>query len=143
MSVRTWRILLLIWLVLIFLFSSTLFSSDNTEKVLVYDLLNYVVRKCAHIVEYAILTYLWFRALCVAREKFLQSLMLAIVLSILYAASDEWHQSFVPTRDGTLVDVGWDATGALLMGVFLWCVNWRGGDWVKRKVLGAEDVYNT
>lgn len=146
MNVRFWRIALGVWLVLIFLFSSSLFSSDNTEKVLVFSWLNYAVRKGSHVVEYAILVYLWFRSLYVVRERFSRSVVLSVILSVLYAASDEWHQSFVPNRDGTVTDVIWDASGAVLMALFLWFIYQRGTDKVKRKMLGLstdEDVYNT
>ena len=136
MNVRFWRIALVVWLVLIFLFSSSLFSADNTEKILVFDLLNYVVRKGSHMVEYAILVYLWFRSLCVVRERFARSVVLSVTLSVLYAASDEWHQSFVPSRDGTVTDVIWDASGAVLMAIFLWYIYQRGTGAVKRTVLG-------
>ena len=135
-NVRFWRIALVVWLVLIFLFSSSLFSADNTEKILVFDLLNYVVRKGSHMVEYAILVYLWFRSLCVVRERFARSVVLSVTLSVLYAASDEWHQSFVPSRDGTVTDVIWDASGAILMAIFLWYIYQRGTGTVKRTVLG-------
>lgn len=147
MTIRAWRFTLLGWLVLIFLFSSDLFSAEHTEQVLVYDFLNVFVRKCAHMVEYAILMYLWFRSLYTVRERFSRTVIVSVVLSVLYAASDEWHQSFVPSRDGTITDVGWDATGAILMGLFLWYVYVRGAQETKRKVLGpiVEDgsVYNT
>jgi VanZ family protein len=36
----------------------------------------------------------------------------AFAIALLYAASDEWHQSFVPSRDGTLHDVIIDGAGA-------------------------------
>lgn len=146
MNVRFWRIALVVWLILIFLFSSSLFSSDNTEIVLVFSWLNYAVRKGSHVVEYAILMYLWFRSLCVVRERFSRSIVLSIILSVLYAASDEWHQSFVPNRDGTVTDVIWDASGVGFMAIILWYVYRRGTDETKRKYLGFdtdEDVYNT
>ncbi len=147
MSIRHWRFCLLGWMVLIFLFSSNIFSAENTEQVLVYDLLNYVVRKGAHMVEYAILAYLWFRSLYTIEERFSSSVLLSVVLSVVYAASDEWHQSFVPSRDGTITDVIWDAAGAILMGAFLCYVFWRGVGAVRHKVLGSfpdgEGVYNT
>lgn len=147
MSIRNWRFCLLGWMVLIFLFSSSVFSGDNTKEVLVYDFLNLSVRKCAHMVEYAILVYLWFRSLYTSDERFAQNVFLSVVLSVLYAASDEWHQSFVPSRDGTITDVVWDAAGAILMGIFLFYVFWWGGSVLRHKVLGSsqerEGVYNT
>ncbi|MBT5830391.1 MAG: VanZ family protein, partial [Candidatus Latescibacteria bacterium] len=90
----------------------------------------------SHMVEYAILVYLWFRSLCVVRERFARSVVLSVILSVLYAASDEWHQSFVPSRDGTVTDVIWDASGAVLMAIFLWYIYQRGTGTVKRTVLG-------
>ena len=147
MHIRNWRFCLLGWMVLIFLFSSSLFSADNTEQVLVYDFLNISVRKCAHVVEYAILAYLWFRSLHTSDERFTRNVFLSVIFSVLYAASDEWHQSFVPSRDGTVTDVIWDATGAVLMGGFLFYVFWRGAGAFRQKVLGSiqegEGVYNT
>ena len=146
-SLRTWRIALIVWLILIFLFSSSLFSADNTEKLLVFNMLNYVVRKCSHMVEYAILAFLWFRSCWQVREKFSQAVITSVMLSVLYAASDEWHQSFVPTRDGTITDVVWDATGAIFMGIFLYTVHHRGSHTIQATVLGpvadSEGVYNT
>lgn len=38
----------------------------------------------------------------------------AFLLSIAYAASDEWHQSYVPGRSASLADVTWDASGVTL-----------------------------
>ena len=87
-------------------------------------------------VEYAILVYLWFGSLCVVRERFARRVVLSVILSVLYAASDEWHQSFVPSRDGTVTDVIWDASGAILMAIFLWYIYQRGTGTVKRTVLG-------
>jgi hypothetical protein len=145
--IRVWRFALVGWLVLIFLFSSDLFSAEHTEQVLIYGFLNVFVRKCAHMIEYAILMYLWFRSLYTVRERFYRTVIVSVVLSVLYAASDEWHQSFIPSRDGTITDVGWDATGAILMGIFLWYVYVRGRVETKYKVLGpvveGEKVYNT
>jgi VanZ family protein len=48
-------------------------------------------------------------------------------VSVLYAASDEWHQTFVPTRVGTPWDVAIDAAGAAL-GLILAAVWWRRRD---------------
>lgn len=147
MTLRLWRVALVFWLIAIFIFSSDFFSADHTEKVLVYDFLNVLVRKCAHVVEYAILMYLWFRSLCVDRTRFSRSVIWGVILSVLYALSDEWHQSFIPSRDGTIADVGWDTVGVVTMGVLLWFVFRRGSAKTQRIVLGfdaqGEGVYNT
>ena len=70
-----------------------------------------ILRKCAHATEYAVLAVLLVRA--VGREA------PALALGILYAASDEFHQSFVRGRHASPIDVGIDTVG-LLIGLLAW-----------------------
>jgi VanZ family protein len=83
------------------------------------------VRKCAHLTEYAVLALLLWRA----RRHAVQprpptwrwsdaGLVLALVA--LYAASDEIHQAFVPSREASVGDVLLDTTGAALTLLALW-----------------------
>ncbi|HUG64602.1 MAG TPA: VanZ family protein [Gaiellaceae bacterium] len=69
------------------------------------------LRKIAHAAEYAILGALLVRA--TGRAGF------AFALGVLYAISDEVHQSFVPGRMGSPVDVAIDALGVAI-GVAVW-----------------------
>jgi len=69
-----------------------------------------VLRKCAHVTEYAILGFLLVRA--TGRE------LPALLLGVVYAASDEFHQHFVHGRHGSPVDVLIDSVG-LLIGIFV------------------------
>lgn len=70
-----------------------------------------VLRKGAHVTEYAILGALLYRAL--KREAF------ALATGIAYAASDEFHQHFVRGRHGSPVDVAIDAAG-VAFGMLVW-----------------------
>jgi len=70
-----------------------------------------VLRKGAHVTEYAILALVLLRA--VGREA------PALALGVLYAASDELHQSFVRGRHASPVDVAIDSVG-LLLGLLAW-----------------------
>jgi VanZ family protein len=70
-----------------------------------------VLRKGAHVTEYAILGALLYRA--VQREA------LALATGIAYAATDELHQYFVRGRHATPVDVAIDAVGVSL-GMLVW-----------------------
>ena len=70
-----------------------------------------ILRKGAHLTEYAILALLLVRAL--GREA------PSLALGVLYAASDELHQSFVRGRHASPVDVAIDAVG-LGLGLFAW-----------------------
>lgn len=67
------------------------------------------LRKLAHVTEYAILTALWWRALRGLGMRF--PLAAAIAISIGYAATDEFHQTYVDGRHGTPVDVLIDSAG--------------------------------
>ena len=69
-----------------------------------------VLRKGAHVTEYAILGFLLLRA--IGRE------LPALLVGIAYAATDEFHQHFVAGRHGSPVDVLIDTVG-LLIGIVL------------------------
>ncbi|KAB2660610.1 MAG: VanZ family protein [Verrucomicrobia bacterium] len=89
-----------------------------------------VIRKGGHVTEYLVLAALLFRALSpdrVAGRWPMRAAALAWVGATLYAASDEVHQSFHPSRQGSALDVGIDSSGALLGLVLLyWFGRWRG-----------------
>jgi VanZ family protein len=70
-----------------------------------------VLRKAAHIGEYAVLGALLYRAL--EREA------AALGAGIAYAATDELHQHFVEGRHGAVVDVAIDAVG-IALGMIMW-----------------------
>ena len=73
----------------------------------------YVIsRKAAHVTEYALLLALWWRALA-TRMGNGRALALAFLISLLYAGTDEVHQTFVSGRSGRPLDVGIDMAGAL------------------------------
>lgn len=77
----------------------------------------YAQRKGAHVFEYAVLTLLIFRAVFMGmknNDKLFYKLILVIFLSLLYAFSDEIHQTFVFGREGKLPDVGIDLIGILI-----------------------------
>jgi VanZ family protein len=95
----------LLWAALIFAFSSIPSLSSGLGS---WD---YVLRKCAHVTEYVVLTFLLARA--VEREA------PAFALGVLYAISDEVHQSFVRGRHAAPLDVAIDSVG-LVLGIALW-----------------------
>jgi len=78
------------------------------------NLIDTVVKKMIHVAEYAILACLLWRALSNAKSASNTPTALSLILSFLYALSDEYHQSLVPGRNCSVVDVGIDAMGALL-----------------------------
>jgi VanZ family protein len=70
-----------------------------------------VSRKVGHVCGYALLTGLWSWAL---RDSVRRPVTVAAAISLAYAATDEYHQTFIDGRHGTPVDVGIDAIGISL-----------------------------
>jgi VanZ family protein len=93
------------WAAVIFAFSSIPSLSSGLGA---WDT---VLRKCAHVTEYAVLGALLYRAL--GREA------LALAVGIAYAGTDELHQHFVRGRHASPVDVAIDAVGVAL-GMLVW-----------------------
>jgi VanZ family protein len=108
----------LVWMGVIFALSAT--PSLASSRKPFYD---FTLRKLAHITEYAVLTALLFRALQTHRARKAHVLLGAALVSILFACADEWHQTFVPGRQGSLRDVGIDALG--IAGVSIWLSSLR------------------
>jgi VanZ family protein len=85
-----------------------------------YGMLEFFIRKAGHVSEFTILALLVGYALLAKPMKRSKVLVYTTLFSILYAASDEWHQTFVPGRTGHAIDVAVDTTGILLaVGWFL------------------------
>ena len=108
-KIKLW-VPVLIWCGVIFSFSSMQINHEAE-----FSWLDFVIKKTAHVTEYAILYWLTFRAVS-QKGKLVDKKYLTYVLvfAFLYAMSDEWHQTFVRGREGTLRDVGFDTLGALI-----------------------------
>lgn len=128
---RIWRYgPVILWMAFILLASSSGFSAINTSRIvrplLVWffpditeegiNLTHFVVRKAAHLTEYAILGWLMARALSTSSRAYLrQTWLLAGLLPILLVALvDEYHQSIVPSRTGSVYDSAIDIAGGFL-----------------------------
>jgi VanZ family protein len=70
--------------------------------------LDTILRKTAHMMEFGLLWFLWWRAFGYGK---LRATVTAAVIAILYAATDEWHQSFVAGRVGSPWDWAIDVAG--------------------------------
>ncbi|MCR5650778.1 MAG: VanZ family protein [Lachnospiraceae bacterium] len=82
-----------------------------------------VIRKCAHFTEYAILGITAVIAFYFARLSKPKNAILPLAVSVLYAASDEFHQMFVAGRGPSPRDVLIDSIGALTgIVIFLLCI---------------------
>ncbi len=108
------------WIPVIFWSSIIFFISSIPDlKIEVLGIWDYVLRKIAHIVEYFILTILYFRALKNTTKLNSFSLFFwSIFLSFVYAIGDEIHQHYVPGRHSSVTDVCIDSIGIILGAIF-------------------------
>ena len=88
-----------------------LFGQEAADAVS-RELLSLLVRKAAHMTEYAVLFCLYRHALFLSGAKYPG--LSALLMSAGYAATDEWHQGFVADRGPSVIDVGIDTVGAAM-----------------------------
>ena len=139
-SRRFWRYgPLVLWAILIFIGSGDVLSGSHTsillravqwlfpnvrdESLAVFHLL---VRKAGHLTEYAILATLAARAFRTSSHDLLRRhwFWVSLLLAIAYALTDEFHQSFVPSRTASVYDSLIDSAGALIALIIIW-LRWR------------------
>ena len=134
------------WMGVIFFFSTDLFSGPQTSRVIgpflkwfmpdvsdetIRDI-RLVIRKAAHVLEYAILSILSCRALAQRAAPSplpLAALGQAVLIASAYAVLDEWHQSWTAERFGSPLDVAIDSVGATVGAVFF--------AWLSRRKTGT------
>jgi VanZ family protein len=136
-ALKTW-IAAFLWLAVIALESTDLGSAERTSRIL-YPLLHFLIgldtagfevwhhyiRKCGHFVGYFALSLLLFRAwkatlrMPQAGAWALRWGTIAFLMSALVASLDEWHQTFLPSRTGTIHDVFLDSSAALTAQVLI------------------------
>ena len=102
----------LLWAAVIFIL-----SSQQVLPGFTVSLMDFILKKSAHAFVYGMLYFLFARAvdMTTSPQQKKTRLFLPIFIVILYAVSDEIHQSFVPNRFGTLRDVGYDILGLLMV----------------------------
>ena len=129
---------LVVWALLIFIGSGNVLSAEHTSILLpifkwffpsasrnAVAWFHFLVRKAGHLTEYAILATLAARAFRKASHQVLRQhwFKLSFLLAMLYALSDEFHQSFVPTRTASIHDSLIDSAGALIALSIIWWWN--------------------
>ncbi|MCR4611275.1 MAG: VanZ family protein [Lachnospiraceae bacterium] len=130
-------VLTIIWMVVIFTFSAknadesgqdsymlghmigkiviTDFEDLPAEEQLAFaEKIDYPIRKAAHVTEYAILGFFVMGAIYSSRMRWYIQALIAWTIATLYAASDEFHQRFVPGRSGEFKDVCIDSCGVVI-----------------------------
>ena len=132
---------LILCVALISFASSHEFSAVNTSRIVrplllwlfpniteeSLNLTHFLVRKAAHLTEYAILGWLAARAFSGSSRELLRNrwFIAGLLLIVSHALLDEYHQSFVPSRTGSLYDSGIDIAGGLVGLVVFFCFRSR------------------
>jgi len=91
-----------------------IFAASSTPGAQVSDafVVDFGVHKAVHLVLYSALFFCFFRGS--------KNIAISALLAILYGASDEFHQTFVPSRQGSLFDVLVDSVAVLISALLLW-----------------------
>jgi VanZ family protein len=126
---RIWRYgPLILWAALIFIGSTDLLSAENTGGLVrpvlwlfpqlsegTLKIIQFVVRKASHFTEYAILALLAARAFRTSARELLRHrwFWASLLLVVAYSLSDEFHQSFYPSRTASIYDCMVDSLGGL------------------------------
>ena|SRR5438552_3675172 len=125
---------LVVWAALIFIGSSSVLSGSNTSVVLqpvlwlfphaseaTLALIHFLLRKAGHLTEYAILALLAARAFRTSSRELLRNrwFWVSLLFVVVYSLSDEFHQSFVPSRTASIYDSMIDSVGGLTALVLL------------------------
>lgn len=128
----------LVWMALIFSASADSHSYEHSSRFVEpflrwlfpqmsqtnIDEIHHLFRKSCHLAEYAILALLLWRALNQSKNKLSPwswpKVLGALLIVFLYAASDEFHQIFVPTRTALVSDVFIDTAGGAIGLLGLW-----------------------
>jgi VanZ family protein len=126
---------LIVWALLIFIGSGSVLSAEHTSVVLrVFQWFfpsagpaslawfHFLVRKAGHLTEYAILATLAARAFRNSSHLFIKQhwFKFSLLLAAIYALTDEFHQSFVPSRTASIHDSLIDSAGALIALSIIW-----------------------
>lgn len=128
---------MIIWMIFIFIMSNTNGNDSSSQSNFFADIilqfinidketLTFLIRKLAHMSEYAILALFTYYALIKIAFNKRIIFQITFLISFLYACSDEFHQLFISGRSGQFTDVLIDSTGCLIMLLFLYL-------WQKRK----------
>ena len=100
----------IVWMAVIFILSAIPNLKTDLEQ-------DFLLRKIAHMIEFGILTFLFFRAISAQGGSPHKAIIFSMIFSLFYAFSDEFHQLFVRGRHCSFKDVAIDGVGILIMGL--------------------------
>ncbi len=115
------------WPAIVMMTAIFLFSAIPSNEMISFGWLDLLIKKGGHMCGYALLGATLWRA--VFNEK-KSGFLFPFIMTIAFAVSDEFHQSFVPGRNAAWIDVGIDSLGAGLG--LLWIAK---NEWLRKILL--------
>src|SRR5687767_12118313 len=100
-----------LWLPPLLLMGAIFLLSDQPSLDSGLGAIDLIGRKLIHFGEYALLCFLWWRALVTVTSA-RRAALVALILASSYALTDEYHQTFVEGRHGSALDWAIDSAGA-------------------------------
>ena len=95
----------------------------ENNKIIKKNKYDQKIRKIAHVTEFAILNIFFINLIYQLKEKFkLKYLIISIILTFIYACTDEIHQIFVQGRTSSFIDVLIDTTGAITTSLIIYII---------------------
>lgn len=152
MKRRVLMVLVVLWMILIFVFSAQpAAESTDMSRLVGYEVgelfvpnfenwpepeqnafaeqIDHPVRKCAHASEYALLAILIMLLMGSYGVTGKRRFLICLIWVAVYASTDEFHQLFVPGRSGQLTDVLIDTAGGM-MGCVIFALASKAGKWL-------------
>src|SRR5262245_53774480 len=118
---------LILWLVVIFIFSTDAFASSETSRIITPALQvlfpwlstqqlefgHAILRKLSHITEYFVLAVLTYRVLTQYKSDLIKAKLRTLSFAVFVGTFDELHQGFTLFRTASPADIGYDCLGAV------------------------------
>lgn len=147
----------IVWAIAISAFSTGVFASENTSRVIIpvlhflfphaspdtLEFMHHIIRKCAHFTEYFIFSLLILRGIRAGEKGMrLRWALVTILIVAGYASLDEYHQSFVPGRTAAVGDVLIDTSGGAIAQIVaaLWVLSGKAREKRQRNELSTVET---
>lgn len=112
-------------------------NEENKNQIV--EKIQPIIRKGAHLSIYTLVGILMMSFISTYNIKLKYRFLISILVGLVYASSDEIHQSFIPGRNASIIDVGIDASGVLLGIILVLIIISAYKKLTKNKIMGQEE----
>jgi len=112
-------------------------NEENKKQIV--EKIQPIIRKGAHLSIYTLVGILMMSFISTYNIKLKYRFLISILVGLGYASSDEIHQSFIPGRNASIIDVGIDTSGVLLGIILVLIIISVYKKITKNKIIGQEE----